>query len=248
MRDFEGRENELVLALELMEEQQSSQTDETESMRLQSSSKTLTQQTMNQSYLKQAIERGDWNAVAQAAAITCNELSSAPINRADFTASSIASSSSYYSHQTLYLVKEDRIKHLDDLIAQGDWIGIIILAGQYQAMDEDILAPLRENENAIENQHPHERSGITNKQGVDTIESTAELVESSLQSELSAAEAITAKNLVVSNSLSISTEKVEDKNAIRKKIERLILRIVPNELSECDRRYLLSHLTFLNSF
>jgi len=139
MRDFEGRENELVLALELMEEQQNSQTDETESMRLQSSSKTLTQQTMNQSYLKQAIERGDWNAVAQAAAITCNELSSAPINRADFTASSIASSSSYYSHQTLYLAKEDRIKHLDDLIAQGDWIGIIILAGQYQAMDEDIL-------------------------------------------------------------------------------------------------------------
>ena len=132
---------------------------------------------------------------------------------------------------------------------------VIIAAGLFVYLNKrnrqnklESVAPLRENENAIENQHPHERSGITNKQGVDTIESTAELVESSLQSELSAAEAITAKNLVVSNSLSISTEKVEDKNAIRKKIERLILRIVPNELSECDRRYLLSHLTFLNSF
>jgi hypothetical protein len=89
------------------------------------------------SFLKQAIEKGDWHAVGRAAAIMGRE--SAAIASADSANSSAASSGTFSSHSTLYLDKQDRIHHLDQLIAQGDWIGIVILAGQYQAMDEDIV-------------------------------------------------------------------------------------------------------------
>ena len=44
---------------------------------------------------------------------------------------------SYSRQQSLYLEKEDRIKQLDDLIASGDWLSVLIVAGQYEAMDRD---------------------------------------------------------------------------------------------------------------
>ena len=37
------------------------------------------------------------------------------------------------------LKKETRITHLDDLIAKGDWSGIVAAAGKYQAIDEQQL-------------------------------------------------------------------------------------------------------------
>lgn len=75
--------------------------------------------------LKQAVERGDWNAVGQAAAIMGRE--SAYLGGS--------------AHETLYLEKEDRIEQLDELIAEGDWIGVLTLAGQYEAMDRDLAVP-----------------------------------------------------------------------------------------------------------
>ena len=76
-------------------------------------------------FLKQAVERGDWNAVGQAAAIMGRE--SAYLGGS--------------AHETLYLEKEDRIEQLDELIAEGDWIGVLTLAGQYEAMDRDLAVP-----------------------------------------------------------------------------------------------------------
>eukprot|EP00956_Cyclotella_meneghiniana_P014308 scaffold21396_cov68-Cyclotella_meneghiniana.AAC.2 len=77
-------------------------------------------------FLKQAVERGDWRAVGQAAAIMNSAVSTAP-----------TSLDSYSRQQSLYLEKEDRIKQLDDLIASGDWLSVLIVAGQYEAMDRD---------------------------------------------------------------------------------------------------------------
>ena len=37
------------------------------------------------------------------------------------------------------LKKETRITHLDDLIAKGDWSGIVAAAGKFQAIDEQQL-------------------------------------------------------------------------------------------------------------
>ena len=88
------------------------------------------------SLLKDAIEKGDWHAVGQAAAIMGRE--TAQNKSADGAVSSASSAASNSSHSTLYIEKDDRIKHLDGLIARGDWVGIVIVAGQYQAMDEDL--------------------------------------------------------------------------------------------------------------
>jgi hypothetical protein len=70
------------------------------------------------SFLKRAIETGDWHAVGRAAAIMGRE--SAAIASADSANSSAASSGTYSSHSTLYLDKQYRIHHLDQLIALGD--------------------------------------------------------------------------------------------------------------------------------
>lgn len=80
------------------------------------------------SFLEQAIERGDWHAVGQAAAI---------LSRAsDYSSDSSTSSSG--GSTTLSWDKDDRIKHFDHLIAKGDWRGVVVAAGQYQAMDEEL--------------------------------------------------------------------------------------------------------------
>jgi hypothetical protein len=88
-----------------------------------------------QTFLKTAIERGDWHAVGQAAAIIAKD--SMPDKCTD-SSGSASSAGTYSSQHTLYLEKEDRIKQLSALIDRGDWIGIVIAAGQYQAMDEDL--------------------------------------------------------------------------------------------------------------
>ena len=80
-------------------------------------------------FLKQAVERGDWQAVGQAAAIMGKD--SKDINGS--------------AHETLYLEKEDRIEQLDELIAEGDWIGVLTLAGQYEAMDRDLAIDAETN-------------------------------------------------------------------------------------------------------
>jgi hypothetical protein len=111
VRDFEGREEELISMLELMEEQQAAAQ--------------ANQQMPTSSNLRQAIERSDWQAVGQAASIMARE-------------STADASVDNSLDQTLYLEKEDRIKHLDDLIAKGDWIGLLTAAGQYEALDTDL--------------------------------------------------------------------------------------------------------------
>ena len=89
------------------------------------------------SALKDAIEKGSWHAVGQAAAIMGRE--AAQKNQStDDVVSSASSAASCSSHSTLHVDKDDRIKHLDDLIARGDWVGIVVVAGHYQAMDEDL--------------------------------------------------------------------------------------------------------------
>lgn len=85
------------------------------------------------SFLEQAIERGDWHAVGQAAAI----LGRASDYSSDSSTSSSGGSTTSIS-RVLSWDKDDRIKHFDHLIAKGDWRGVVVAAGQYQAMDEEL--------------------------------------------------------------------------------------------------------------
>lgn len=102
---------------------------------LSSSSNDINLEAQAQTSLKTAIKRGDWHAVGQAAAIIAKD--SMPDKCTD-SSGSASSAGTYSSQHTLYLEKEDRIKQLSALIDRGDWIGIVIAAGQYQAMDEDL--------------------------------------------------------------------------------------------------------------
>ena len=80
-----------------------------------------------QSSLELAIDRGDWRAVGEAAAMMGDGSSSRIIR--DSEGSSTVSSS-------LSTSKQERVAHLDALIEKGDWSGIVAAAGKYQAMDE----------------------------------------------------------------------------------------------------------------
>jgi hypothetical protein len=99
------------------------------------------QSSSEKSFLELAVERGDWQAVGEAAALM-GEGTSGIIDDDTGGSSSMSSSLSTSKEGTtsssgeLSPHKEDRISKLDSLIAAGDWSGIVAAAGQYQAMDE----------------------------------------------------------------------------------------------------------------
>ena len=79
------------------------------------------------SSLELAIEKGDWRAVGEAAAMM-GEGSAAVIP--DDNDGSLSSSFSESRG------KQDRVQFLDALIGKGDWAGIVAAAGTYQAIDD----------------------------------------------------------------------------------------------------------------
>ncbi|KAL7520780.1 hypothetical protein ACHAWX_005491 [Stephanocyclus meneghinianus] len=152
MKEFKGREHEPVSTLVTLDEQMSQRartsvensaveasgvlrvretqiiSDDDTSITTSSNSSVSGEPLSPKSFLEQAIERGDWHAVGQAAAI---------LSRAsDYSSDSSTSSSG--GSTTLSWDKDDRIKHFDHLIAKGDWRGVVVAAGQYQAMDEEL--------------------------------------------------------------------------------------------------------------
>lgn len=79
------------------------------------------------SSLELAIEKGDWRAVGEAAAMM-GEGSERIIP--DENDESLSSSLSESQGQ------QERVHYLDALIAKGDWAGIVAAAGKYQAIDD----------------------------------------------------------------------------------------------------------------
>ena len=45
--------------------------------------------------------------------------------------------------------KQERVHHLDQLIAKGDWAGIVAAAGKYQAIDDQGTNPTEEEREAL---------------------------------------------------------------------------------------------------
>ena len=85
----------------------------------------------NRSSLELAIERGDWRAVGEAAAMMGDGSSGVilPNESGDVSLSSSFTGESASGRQS-------RVSYLDSLIAQGDWAGIVAAAGHYQATDD----------------------------------------------------------------------------------------------------------------
>jgi hypothetical protein len=82
----------------------------------------------NRSSLELAIERGDWRAVGEAAAI----LGSSFVVQDD-------SGDSGSSYSETLSKSHDKVHYLDALIAKGDWAGIVHAAATYQAMDDQFV-------------------------------------------------------------------------------------------------------------
>ncbi|KAL7539834.1 hypothetical protein ACHAXR_009661 [Thalassiosira sp. AJA248-18] len=91
----------------------------------------------NKSSLELAIEKGDWRAVGEAAAIMGSS-GIIPDENDGSLSSSLSESQG----------KNERVYYLDALIAKGDWSGIVAAAGKYQAMDDKGVGdgPLTEEE------------------------------------------------------------------------------------------------------
>jgi len=83
-----------------------------------------------QSSLELAIEKGDWRAVGEAAAMMGSGDGGDSLIIQDDSGSSSFNSSIEESS------KAERVNRLDKLIAKGDWAGIVAAAGTYQAMDD----------------------------------------------------------------------------------------------------------------
>ena len=87
-----------------------------------------------QSSLELAIERGDWRAVGEAASMLGDGPSDAALLPDPDESLSGQSLSSAFTDPSAS--KQQRVSHLDELIARGDWAGIVAAAGTYQAMDD----------------------------------------------------------------------------------------------------------------
>jgi len=93
--------------------------------------------------LERAVQQGDWLAVGEAAAMM-GGVGIAPADGGNSETSSYIETDSMHdsslatSTASSDLNKETRITHLDDLIAKGDWTGIVAAAGKYQAIDEQL--------------------------------------------------------------------------------------------------------------
>jgi len=101
--------------------------------------------------LERAVQQGDWLAVGEAAAMM-GGVGIAPADFGDSETSSYIETDSMHdsslatSTASSDLNKKTRITHLDDLIAKGDWSGIVAAAGKYQAIDEQQLGQASEEE------------------------------------------------------------------------------------------------------
>ncbi|KAL7520504.1 hypothetical protein ACHAWX_005226 [Stephanocyclus meneghinianus] len=159
MIQFSGRENELIETLKTMQERSIAQRARAavqQSAKLEARTRAQGQNVLrgngststssgSQSFLELAIEKGDWQAVGEAAAMMGG--SSAVIeddtqygSNSSSISSSLSDSRSRSASRdsTLSRDKSERIRHLDNLIAAGDWAGIVAAAGQYQAMDGEV--------------------------------------------------------------------------------------------------------------
>ena len=156
MIQFQGREHELIETLKTMQERSMAQRERAavqQSAKLEARSRgqklssvggNESTSTASKSYIEQAMEQADWRAVGHAAAM----MGGGPVvhddslnrSRTSSISSSLSDSRSrsLSRDSTLSRDKSERIQHLDNLIAVGDWAGIVAAASQYQAMDEEI--------------------------------------------------------------------------------------------------------------
>eukprot|EP00804_Cyclotella_cryptica_P000051 CCRYP_013723-RB/>CCRYP_013723-RB protein AED:0.04 eAED:0.04 QI:1374/1/1/1/0.71/0.62/8/162/738 len=159
MIQFSGRETELIETLKTMQErsvaqraraavQQSAKLEakaRAQGQNLLSGNVSTSTSSGSKSFLELAIEKGDWQAVGEAAAMMGGG-SGVIEDETQFGSNSSSISSSLSDSRsrsasrdsTLSRDKSERIRHLDNLIAAGDWAGIVAAAGQYQAMDEEV--------------------------------------------------------------------------------------------------------------
>ena len=100
--------------------------------------------------LELAVQQGDWRAVGEAGAMMGGagiapggDSETSSYVESDLQGSGSLEGSSSLQDSSLATStastdenKETRITHLDDLIAKGDWSGIVAAAGKYQATDE----------------------------------------------------------------------------------------------------------------
>lgn len=158
MIQFEGRENELIETLKTMQERSIAQRARAavqQSAKLEAKARgqpvssggagSISTSSASRSYIEQAIERGDWQAVGHAAALMGGgspviEDDTLDRSHSSSITSSISDSRSRSASKDSTLSRDhsERIQHLDNLIAVGDWAGIVAVASQYQAMDEEI--------------------------------------------------------------------------------------------------------------
>jgi hypothetical protein len=152
MIQFEGREEELIETLKTMQErsiaqrnraavQQSAKLQAIEQGQLRDGSTTYA----SKSLLEMAIEKGDWQAVGECAAMMgggsrVKEDETHDGSHSSSISSSLTDSRSHSASRdsTLSRDKSERIQHLDNMIAAGDWAGIVAAAGKYQAIDDEI--------------------------------------------------------------------------------------------------------------
>jgi len=111
--------------------------------------------------LERAVKQGDWRAVGEAAAMMGGAGIASTGGDGDSEASSYAETDSHQGSGSLHDSslatstvssddnKEARITHLDDLIAKGDWSGIVAAAGKYQAIDEQMGLASEEEREAL---------------------------------------------------------------------------------------------------
>lgn len=157
MVQFEGREHELIETLKTMQERSIAQRARAavqQSAKLEAKARghvssgggeSISTSSASRSFIEQAVEKGDWQAVGEAAAMMGGssaivEDESYDRSRSSSISSSLSESRSRSASRDSILSrdKSERIQHLDNLIAVGDWAGIVAVASQYQAMDEEI--------------------------------------------------------------------------------------------------------------
>ena len=158
MIQFAGRENELIETLKTMQErsiaqraraavQQSAKLEaKARGQNISSGGGESTSSSVSKSLIEKAVEKGDWQAVGHAAAMMGGDSAVIEDDTLDQSGHSSSISSSLSESRsrsasrdsTLSRDQSERIQHLDNLIAVGDWAGIVAVAGQYQAMDEEI--------------------------------------------------------------------------------------------------------------
>jgi len=123
----------------------------------------------NQSSLAMAIERGDWRAVGEAAAL----MGDGSITNEG----SITSSSSFLSAADTATTKDDRAAHLDSLIAKGDWAGVVQAAGLFQAKDDSTSHRTPEENEALREAEMWQAIADQSKQESQEVSGAAEAAE-----------------------------------------------------------------------